>query len=142
MHANEPLPACVRAYGKLKRGWRDTSLKARARPPLTADNETEGGGGELEREEKRGGVKGMPTGGLCSHLLLPSFTCQRLSQSPQTGKIEAFSLLCRYQEMIIACSVFHTDNQDYSEQDKLPHRGVRKILTRPSHMYLQYESLS
>lgn len=55
MHANEPLPACVRAYGKLKRGWRDTSLKARARPPLTADNETEGGGGELEREEKKGG---------------------------------------------------------------------------------------
>lgn len=61
------------------------------------------------------------------HLLLPSFTCQRLSQSPQTGKIEVFSLLCRYQDLIICCSVFHADNQDYSEQqNKLPNGGVQK----------------
>lgn len=70
------------------------------------------------------------------HLLLPSFACQRLSQSPQTGKIQVFSLLCRYQEIIICCSVFHTDNQDNSEQDKLPHEGVKKkeneTPTRPS----------
>lgn len=59
MHANEPLPACVRAYGqgKLKRGWRDTSRKARARPPLAAaDNETKGGVERAgEGREKNGG---------------------------------------------------------------------------------------
>lgn len=82
------------------------------------------------------------------HLLLPSFACQRLSQSPQTGKIQVFSLLCRYQEIIICCSVFHTDNQDNSEQDKLPHEGVKKKkkMKHQQDLHLQqnllYETLS
>lgn len=49
-------------------------------------------------------------------LLLPSSTCQRLAQSPQTGKTEVFSPLRRYQEIIICCSAFHADNQERASQ--------------------------
>lgn len=98
------------------------SLKARAKPLTAADNET----GEVRREGEKKGAGGGPLVALLLHLLLPFFTCQRLSQSPQTWKTEVFSLLCGYQEIIICCSVFHTDNQDCSEQqNKLPHGEVK-----------------
>lgn len=63
------------------------------------------------------------------HLLLPFSTRQQLSQSPQTGKMKAFSLLCYYQEIIICCSMFHADNQDL--HDKLPLWGVKTTLKGP-----------
>lgn len=107
VHANEAPPVCGGAYGRGRgrRGWRDTSQEARVGPPLTAtDKQTHGGG------EGGGGAHVLHS------LLLPSSTCQRLSQSPQTGKTEVFSPLRRYQEIIICCSAFHADNQERASQ--------------------------
>lgn len=49
----------------------------------------------------------------CPLLLINSFPSPH-----RLGEMEAFSLPCYYQEIIICCSVFHTDNQDL--HDKLP----------------------
>lgn len=103
------------------------SRKARARPPLGATDNEGGVGGGKERGRGRGGTLVAHV----LHLLLPSFTCQWLSQSLQTWKTEVFSLLCHYREIIICCSAFHTDNQDCSgQQNKLPHGGVQKYTNK------------
>lgn len=94
VHANEAPPVCRGAYGR-GRGGEDgeTRVKeARVGPPLTA----------TDKQTHIGGVL---------HSLLPSSTCQRLTGSPQTEKTKVFSPLRRYQEIIICCSAFHTDNQ-------------------------------
>lgn len=73
VHANEPLPACVRAYGR--GSWREDGETWVGRPepgllshPPTMRQREEGGAGEGEKEREGGddGVKGRPTGGSCS----------------------------------------------------------------------------
>lgn len=137
VHTNEPLPGRVRAYGW--GSWRvdgETRVgKARGRPPLTgADNETEGAG-EGEKAEG-GGDDGVREAQrwlvffiyFCPPLLVNSFPSPH-----RQGRSRFVSLLCCYQEIIICCSVFHTENQGHREQqDKSPHGGfTKKIARRP-----------
>lgn len=64
----------------------------------------------------------------CPPLLVSGFPSPH-----RLGRCEVFSPLCCYQEIIICCSVFHTDNQHYSEQqNKLPHGGVQKYTNKTS----------
>lgn len=97
-HANEPLPVCGRAYGQGSWGedgetWVRRPESGLLSQPLTMRHM------EVGRETEGEGVAHV------LHLLLPSFICQRLTQSPQTWKTEVFSLLCHYQEIIICCCV-------------------------------------
>lgn len=119
-HTNEPLPVCGRAYGQGSWGgdgetWVRRPESGLLSQPLTMKRM------EVGRETEGEGVAHV------LHLFLPSFICQRLTWSPQTWKTEVFSLLCHYQEIIICCSVFHEDNQDFAKQlNKLPHGGYGK----------------
>lgn len=65
----------------------------------------------------------------------PIYVCSPLLVSSFPGphgfrKQKFFSLLCHYQEIIICCSVFHTDNQE-----QLPHGEFKN---RTSNLHLQH----
>lgn len=104
--------------------------------PLTMRQREVGGAGEGEKV-KGGGrddrVKGRPTGGSCSPSTIALLYLSTAFPFPKDRESRVFFLLCCYQEIIICCSVFHTDNQVYSEQQDMLHGGVKKkkIPTRP-----------
>lgn len=106
-----------------------TLMKRRLSAGEHMDEEEEGEDGETRVRRPEWGLLSQPLtsrhmevgeggGGarVLHSLLLPSSTCQRLSQSPQTGKTEVFSPLRRYQEIIICCSAFHAHNQERASQ--------------------------
>lgn len=135
VHANEPLPACVRAYGQGSWGEDGETRVGRPEPGLFSllltmrQREVGKAGGEggwsSEREAQLWLVFSIY---FCPPLLVSGFPSPH-----RLGRCEVFSPLCCYQEIIICCSVFHTDNQHYREQqNKLPHGGVQKYTNKTS----------
>lgn len=111
------------------------SGRASSGPPLSdSDNRLGRDGGGSGREREKGCVSvGGGTAGSCFPFTSALLYLSAVFPAPEDRKERFFfPLLCHYQEIIICCSVFHTDNQDW------PPHGKFKNRTDQQHLRVQH----